>query len=106
MTEHKPDNVVAGLSEVLLALGDELRAANHEVGQRRTYLGEGDAPEFEPVLFFDQAEVELTATVTNSVEGGVKVWVVAGGGSRSDQRVIRLTIQLNGPAGRELGVGM
>ncbi len=34
-----PD-AVAGLSEVLQALGDELRAANCAVGQRRLYMSE------------------------------------------------------------------
>uniref|UniRef100_UPI003450DB27 trypco2 family protein n=1 Tax=Tessaracoccus sp. TaxID=1971211 RepID=UPI003450DB27 len=81
----KPDDAVAGLSEVLLALGDQLRQANHEVGIRRVYTAEDD-PEFEPVLFFDHAEVELTVTATTSLEGGVKMWVLAGEGSRSNQR--------------------
>ena len=56
---NKPDNAVAGLSETLLALGDELRAANLEVGKRRQYTGT-DTYEWEPVLLFDSAEVELT----------------------------------------------
>lgn len=40
MTDHKPHDAVAGLSEVLQALGDELRAANCAVGQRRLYMSE------------------------------------------------------------------
>lgn len=104
MTNHKPHDAVAGLSEVLqAALGEELRLANYQVGQRRSYDPGG--PEFEPVLFFDRAEVELTLSVTKSAQGGVQVWVVNGEGSRSSERTMRLKIDLNGPEGGGYGVG-
>lgn len=105
MTNERPHYAVAGLSEVLKALGDELRTANQQVGERRIYMGEG-SEEVEPVLFFDHAEVELTVTVTKSAEGGVKVWVLSGEGARSSERTIRLKIDLNGPNGGEFQVGM
>lgn len=105
MTNDKPHNAVAGLSEVLQALGDELRTANRQVGERRTYTVEG-SQEVEPVLFFDRAEVELTVTATKSADGGVNVWVLSGEGARSSERTIRLKIDLNGPNGGEYGVGM
>lgn len=105
MTNNKPQDAVAGLSEVLLALGDELRRANAQVGERKIYMGE-ETPEFEPVLFFDHAEVELTVTATKSAEGGVQVWVLSGDHSRSDERTMRLKIDLNGPQGGEYEVGM
>lgn len=104
MKNNKPQDAVAGLSEVLLALGEELRKANWQVGERPTYMNEG--PKTEPILFFDHAEVELTVTATKSLEGGVQVWVLSGDRSRGDERTMRLKIDLNGPAGRELGVGM
>lgn len=106
MTNNKPHDAVAGLSEVLQALGDELRAANHQVGQRRLYMSEDGEQQWEPVLFFDRAEVELTLSVTKSAEGGVRVWVLSGEGARSSERTIRLKIDLNGPQGGEYEVGM
>lgn len=104
MTNDKPHHAVAGLSELLQALGDELRTANREVGERRLY-DVGGHDRVEPVLFFDHAEVELTLTATKSAEGGVKVWVLSGKGARSSERTIRLKIYLNGSQGGPYGVG-
>jgi hypothetical protein len=104
MTNDKPHHAIAGLSELLQALGDELRTANQQVGERRLYDMEGK-DRFEPVLFFDHAEVELNLTATKSAEGGVKVWVLSGKGVRSSERTIRLKIDLNGPHGGQYGVG-
>ena len=106
MKHNKPEDAVAGLTEVLLALGEQLREANHSIGRQRVYGTDEEGWQYEPVLFFDRAEVELTLTATRSVDGGVQVWVLSGDGSRSDERTMRLKIDLNGPQGREYEVGM
>ena len=74
------------------------------LGNAASYDMEGK-DRFEPVLFFDHAEVELNLTATKSAEGGVKVWVLSGKGARSSERTIRLKIYLNGPQGGPYGVG-
>jgi len=67
---NTPQNAVVGLTDVLLALGEELRKANRQVGEQTVYVGEG--PERQPVLFFNGAPVELAVKVTASASGGVK----------------------------------
>lgn len=90
---------VAGLSEVLLALGAEIRKANSEAA----LLGLADNPAQDvgdpdrdyPVLFLEGASVELSIKTTRSVDGGVDVWVVSGQGHAESEYSGKITVHLN-----------
>lgn len=99
-----PSGAVTGLAEVLLALGEELRKANFQVGEFSYSVGE-DEEIREPILFLGGATVELTVTVAASASGGVKVWVVNTEGSADYERSGKITVQLN-TGGEPLAVGM
>lgn len=88
-----PPGAVGGLAEILGALGDELREANRQIGERKWM------DQVEPVLLFDQATVELSATATITGSGGLKFWVLSGGVDHANQKSIRITVHLNGPDG-------
>ena len=102
--EKVPARAVAGLSEILLALGDELRAANREVGEH-TWRDETGQNIREPILFLNGASVELAVTVTASASGGVKVWVVNTEAGVDYERSGKITVQLN-TGSEPFGVGM
>ncbi len=89
---NDPQNAVAGLSEVLLALGEELRKANRKVGERPAYI-EGGKPE--PILFLQGASVELAITVSANASGGVNVWVVKADAGGSYERSGKITVHLS-----------
>lgn len=105
--EIVPNGAVAGLSEILLALGDELRQANHTVGEYPFYgthvEGETNVPE--PILFLAGAEVQLSVAVTAEASGGVKVWVVNTEASGSVERSGTVKVMLN-TGGVSPAVGM
>lgn len=88
------ENAVSGMSEVLLALGDELRKANHQVGEYSMDDGTGNETK-QPVLFFSGASVELSISTTVSAGGNVKVWVVNADGSGTHERSGTVTVHLN-----------
>ena len=90
------------MSEILLALGDELRKANHKVGEYSMPTESGEIKE--PILFLASASVELAVSVTASGSGGVKVWVINAEGSAGYERSGKITVQLN--TGSQLPVGM
>jgi hypothetical protein len=94
------------LSDILLALGDELRKANHKVGEYSRPSVEGDELKEinEPILFLAGATVELAVSVSASGNGGVKVWVINAEGSTEYERSGKITVQLN--TGDHLPVGM
>ena len=48
--EGSPRGAVAGLSDILLALGDELRRANHQLGEYSVSTESGEEIK-EPILF-------------------------------------------------------
>lgn len=101
-----PSGAVAGLSDILLALGEELRKANYQVGQYTLPSDEEDGEAAaEPILFLAGATVELAVAVTASGSGGVHVWVVNAEGSTSYERSGKITVQLN-TGGASPGVGM
>lgn len=99
-----PSGAVAGLADILLALGDELRRANFKIGE---YSVEGEDGEVakEPILFLAGATVELAVTASVSALGGVKVWVVNAEGGADYERSGKITVQLN-TGGEPLAVGM
>ena len=88
-------DAVGGLSEVLLALGDELRNANRKVG---------DMP-YGPVLFLSGATVELNLSFSTSAEAGVQVWVVEAKGQGAKEHGATITVHLNTTGEAEYGVG-
>lgn len=98
-----PSGAVAGLSDILLALGDELRQANHQVGEHRWPTDRGE--QVNPILFLGSASVELNISVTASGSGGIKVWVVNAEAGVNYERAGKVTVQLNTGA-EPLGVGM
>jgi hypothetical protein len=106
--EGAPSGAVAGLSDILLALGDELRKANHKVGEYSyptpSYSGDEIKVVKEPILFLAGATVELAVSVTASGTGGVRVWVINAEGSTDYERSGKITVQLN--TGAQLPVGM
>jgi hypothetical protein len=102
--EGAPGGAVAGLSEILLALGEELRKANHKVGEMPLYAESGEEST-EPILFLGGATVELAVSVTASASGGVKVWVVNTEGTAGYERSGKITVHLN-TDGSQIGVGM
>jgi hypothetical protein len=59
--EGAPSGAVAGLSDILLALGDELRKANYKVGEY-SILSESGEEIKEPILFLADATVELAVS--------------------------------------------
>ena len=89
-----PQGAVAGLAEILGALGDELRVANRKIGERRY----GDEA-VEPILLFDHATVEFETVVTTSGQGGVRFWVLSGNVQHAQERTVKITVDLNGPQG-------
>jgi hypothetical protein len=103
--ESAPTGAVAGLSDILLALGDELRQANHKVGEFPAYEGADGTETREPILFLAGATVELAVSVTATGTGGVKVWVVNAEGSAGYERSGKITVQLN-TGSVQPGVGM
>lgn len=98
-----PSGAVTGLAEVLLALGEELRKANFQVGESSYLVGEDGVRE--PILFLGGATVELTVTAAVSASGGVKVWVVNTEAGADYERSGKITVQLN-TGGEPLPVGM
>ncbi len=98
---EKPDNAVAGLAEVLEALGEELRKANRVIGERSWGPDPGSR---EPVLMFNGATVRMTTAVTRSARGGMDVWVLSGAGSTETATTVDIEIFMNGPEG-QLAVG-
>jgi hypothetical protein len=91
------------LSEILLALGDELRKANHKVGEYSIPTESGEEIR-EPILFLGGATVEFAVSVTTSGTGGVKVWVINAEGSAGYELSGKITVQLN-TDGRQVEVG-
>lgn len=91
------------MSEILLALGEELRKANYKVGEC-TFPTESGEEIKEPILFLADATVELAVTVTTSGTGGVKVWVINAEGSAGYERSGKITVHLN-TGGQPLQVG-
>ena len=87
-----PPGAVAGLSDILLALGDELRRANHKDGEYSIPTEAGEEIK-EPILFLAGAAVELAVNVTTSATGGVKVWVINAEGSAGYERSGKTTVQ-------------
>ena len=73
------------MSDILLALGDELRKANYKVGEH-SILSESGEEIKDPILFLADATVELAVSVTASGTGGVKVWVINAEGSAGYER--------------------
>lgn len=98
-----PTGAVAGLSDILLALGDELRKANFQIGEY-SFSDEGEERR-EPILFLAGATVELTVTASVSASGGVKVWVINTEAGADYERAGKVTVQLN-TGGDPLAVGM
>ncbi len=86
---------MTGLSDVLLALGDELRAANHQVGEFDGGADEEGNPLKVPILFLGGATVELSVAIEANASGGVSVWVLKAEGSATFQRTAKITVQLN-----------
>lgn len=99
-----PSAAVTGLAEVLLALGEELRRANFQVGEYAYSAGDDDLVR-QPILFLGGATVELAVTASVSASGGVKVWVVNTEGNADYERSGKITVQLN-TGGEPLAVGM
>lgn len=93
--EDAPRGAVAGLSEILLAIGDELRAANHHVGEQPNYGAAAGEPPRRPVLFLQGATVELAVSVSADASGGVRVWVLNADASTAYERSGKITIHLN-----------
>lgn len=102
--DEAPAGAVAGLSEILLALGEELRKANTQIGEY-SYSDEEGEIRREPILFLAGATVELAVTVSVSGSGGVKVWVLKAQGQTEYERSGKITVQLN-TGSEPLGVGM
>lgn len=92
--EAAPAGAVAGLSDILIALGDELREANHQVGEY-SLPGEDGVETKQPILFLAGASVELEVAFTVGGSGGVDIWVVKAEGSTSYERSGKITVQLN-----------
>jgi len=92
---QQASDAVGGLSEVLLALGDELRKANRKVGEMP----------YGPVLFLSGATVELNLSFSASAEAGVQVWVVEAKGQRAKEHSATITVHLNTTGEPEYGVG-
>lgn len=104
VNEKIPQGAVAGLSDILLALGDELRKANHEVGSWDMPGADGQV-ERQPILYLQGASVELDIEATADAHGGVKVWVLGAEAGSSVRRSGKITVQLN-TGGEQFGVGM
>lgn len=90
--KNEPKTAVAGLSDVLLALGDELRKANRKVGDYPVYA-DGQKPQ--PILFLQSATVELAINVSANAAGGVNVWVVKADTGGSYERSGKISVQLS-----------
>lgn len=104
VNEKIPQGAVAGLSDILLALGDELRKANHEVDSWEFQREDGQT-ERHPILYVQGASVELDIEATTDAHGGVKVWVLGAEAGSSVRRSGKITVQLN-TGGEQFGVGM
>lgn len=104
--DSAPRGAVAGLSEILISLGDELRKANHQVGEQPNHGPAGSGPPTRPVLFLQSATVELAVSVSADASGGVRVWVVNAEGSATYERSGKITVYLNTGEESNLGVGM
>lgn len=102
--EAAPAGAVAGLAEILLALGEELRKANIQIGERKAYWDKKNKSK-EPILFLRGAEVELAVTSSISASGGVKIWVINAGAGAEYARSGKITVHLN-TGDDEFGVGM
>jgi hypothetical protein len=100
--DKQPANAVAGLSEVLLALGEELRAANRKIGSQSIGVP-GEEGAQGPTLTVFEASVELAVSVTASASGGFKVWVVNAEAGGSYERSGKVAVHLHT---EPLGVGM
>lgn len=94
LNREVPAGAVTGLSDVLLALGEELRKANYKVGEYSYDDGSGEQAK-QPVLFFSGATVELAVNASVSATGGVKVWVVNTEGGGNYERSGKITVHLN-----------
>lgn len=103
LNRELPAGVVAGLSDVLLALGEELRKANYKVGEYSYDDGSGGEVK-QPVLFFSGATVELAVNTSVSATGGVKVWVINAEGGGNYDRSGKITVHIN-TGGQPLEVG-
>lgn len=86
---------MAGLSDILTALGEELRSANRQVGEYSVGVGEDGIESKQPILFLSGASVELEVAFTVGGSGGVDIWVVKADGSTSYERSGKITVQLN-----------
>jgi len=82
-------HAVAGLSDVLTALGEELPAA-HSTGEK--------------TILFGGAEIELDVSVEVTGSGGIKFWVVNGEAGTTYARTARVKVNLY-TGDQEYGVG-
>lgn len=90
-----PEGAVAGLAEILKALGNELRQANEKIGEFHVPIEDSDEEEVVPVLFLRDATVEMEVTFTRSSEGGVDVWVLGADARTERATTTKIVVNLN-----------
>lgn len=88
--------IVSAKDEGLLDLADVLKRLGQEFREAST-----TDP---PTIQWFSATVELESVVERTAEGGLKVYVVEGGGSYSNRKTIKITVNL-APFGGEPMVG-
>ena len=74
------EHAVAGLTDVLHALGAELRRASETTDER--------------TITFGSAEVELDVSIETTAGGGFNFWVVDVNGGATYARTARITVSL------------
>ena len=91
MTEPNEDDGLLELADVLARLGRELKQA---------------AEVDDPTIEWYGATVELESVVERSADGGVRFWVVSGGGKVGDRNTVKVTINLSPFGGQPMAGGM
>lgn len=60
----------------------------------------------DPTIEWHGATVELESVVERSADGGIRFWVVAGGGSLSGRNTVKVTVNIAPFGGEPMSGGM
>lgn len=89
------DGYIGELSDVLEALGEQLREANKKVGNK----SDG------PVIGLHSATITLETTVRREANGGLKLWVIDAGASSQASKTIKVEVHANAFDPADLPIG-
>lgn len=89
------NNYLGELSEVLEALGEQLREANNKVKNKT----EG------AVINLDSATITLETAIRQDATGGLKLWVVDASASTQELKTVKVEVHANAFDPNQLEIG-